>query len=799
MSKRPTLPVPGLHDVSNLSLLTPLQFGTKSETLARMEGRLVHARVLPQICATVKQWRETAPQIIEAVKLRGWLKIPLIVRSSAQSEDSSSESLAGKYVSVPNVMGEQGLQAAFETVIASFDAQHDADQVFIQPMLTGVKLSGVAFTREPTTGGAHYVINYDDHSGSTTSVTSGATNKVRTYYYFKGSQIAPQPALAPLLQALHELGVLFAHDRLDVEFALSNQNELYILQVRPLVLRSEPRLDEHTHAEVLRLIQKRVAEVSKPHPYLYGDRSVFGVMPDWNPAEIIGIRPRPLALSLYKELVTDSIWAYQRDNYGYKNLRSFPLLLSFFGLPYIDVRVSFNSFIPADVSPELSNKLANHYINRLLTYPNYHDKVEFEIIYSCYTLDLPQRLEALRAHDFAEQDIASFAESLRVLTNNIISGENGLWRKDAERIKELEARLDAIRSSELDASSKIYWLIEDCKRYGTLPFAGLARAGFIAVQLLKSLVSVGILSHREYDCFMNSLDTISSCMGKDFARLSRSAFLAQYGHLRPGTYDLLSPRYDEAPERYFDWEHTPPPPDADRRKQDFALSLGQIRAIEDLLKQHRLEHDVLGLFDFIKGAIEGREYSKFVFTKSLSEVLSLFGQLAEEHGYAKERASYADISIIRKLYGSSDDVAFTLGQSIAEGEAAYAVTTNLTLPPLITCPDDVMAFELPQCEPNFVTLNKALGPALQLPAPHEQLHGAILFIPSADPGYDWIFSHGIAGFVTMYGGANSHMAIRAGELGIPAVIGAGETLFNKWASGKMLDMDCANRLVRILR
>ena len=110
-----------------------------------------------------------------------------------------------------------------------------------------------------------------------------------------------------------------------------------------------------------------------------------------------------------------------------------------------------------------------------------------------------------------------------------------------------------------------------------------------------------------------------------------------------------------------------------------------------------------------------------------------------------------------------------------------------------------MAFELPQCEPNFVTLSKAVGPVVQLPAPHEKLHGAILLIPSADPGYDWIFSHGIAGFVTMYGGANSHMAIRAGELGIPAVIGAGETLFNKWASAKMLDMNCANRLVRILR
>jgi hypothetical protein len=72
-------------------------------------------------------------------------------------------------------------------------------------------------------------------------------------------------------------------------------------------------------------------------------------MPDWNPAKIIGVKPKKLALSLYKELVTDNVWAYQRDNYGYKNLRSHPLLVSFLGVPFIDVRVDFNSFIPKNL------------------------------------------------------------------------------------------------------------------------------------------------------------------------------------------------------------------------------------------------------------------------------------------------------------------------------------------------------------------------------------------------------------------------------------------------------------------
>ncbi len=52
---------------------------------------------------------------------------------------------------------------------------------------------------------------------------------------------------------------------------------------------------------------------------------------------------------------------------------------------------------------------------------------------------------------------------------------------------------------------------------------------------------------------MASVDTVGSRIGHDFAHLTKAEFLARYGHLRPGTYDILSPRYDEAPDLYFDW------------------------------------------------------------------------------------------------------------------------------------------------------------------------------------------------------------------------------------------------------
>ena len=193
-----------------------------------------------------------------------------------------------------------------------------------------------------------------------------------------------------------------------------------------------------------------------------GKRTVWGIMPDWNPAEIIGVRPKPLALSLYRDLITDSIWAYQRHNYGYRNLRSFPLMPHFFGLPYIDVRVSFNSFVPADLEEKLANRLVDYYIDRLLSKPNLHDKVEFEIVFSCYTLDLKDRLQKLDQANFSKTEIDHLSDSLRRLTNRIVDNKHGLWLKDQERLKTLKERSETyyciqtlIQSNEFTGSSRI--------------------------------------------------------------------------------------------------------------------------------------------------------------------------------------------------------------------------------------------------------------------------------------------------------------------------------------------------------
>lgn len=776
--------------------------GTKSETLQKLYGKLSCAEVLPQVSFTVGEWQNNSANVWHRVRSRfsegDKTGQGLIVRSSALNEDTALESQAGKFESVGNVIGQENFIQAVNRVVASFDDDNKENQVLVQPMLKGVKYCGVAFTLDPNTLGNYYVINYDG-TGSTSSITSGSGEEASLLYVFKGQGREAAGGFTDMLCAtLKELEELFGQENLGVEFAVTEDGELYIFQVRALCINGLPAEYSKQEKE-LRQIELKIEGQQRKKPFLCGDKAIYGVMPDWNPAEMIGIRPKPLAMSLYQEIITDNIWAYQRDNYGYRNLRSFPLMVDFCGLPYIDVRVSFNSFVPAELEEGISEKLVNYYIDRLVEDPSKHDKVEFDIVFTCYTLDLPERIQVLGSYGFTEEEICKIVGSLRNLTNRIIHHESGLWRKDYAKIEVLGQRCEEILASDMDNIEKVYWLLEDCKRYGTLPFAGLARAAFIAVQMLRSMVDKGILSEEDYQLFMNDVNTVSSNMGQDFARLSRQGFLDKYGHLRPGTYDITSQRYDEAPDLYFNWAEEGT--EAKEKKAGFRLSLGQMHNLAEALKKNGLNDNILELMDFIKSVIEGREYGKFIFTKNLSKALQIIGEIGMGYGISREECAYANIQAIRELYASTRDVASNLKESITRGKERYGMTKGIILPPLIRNPSEVWQFHYPDTEPNFITLGLTKGEVVALEGEIEEkeIEGRILLIPSADPGYDWIFAHGILGFITKYGGANSHMAIRAGELGIPAVVGAGAKRFEQYKKAVILEIDALAKKVTILK
>ena len=290
------------------------RLGTKAETLAQIYQKLNYAKVLPQFTFTVDEWRHSQERIRKEFSAFEWHE-SVIVRSSSLSEDTQQSSEAGKYESVADVSGEEAFQKAAETVIASYDDDNTANQVLVQPMLSDVRICGVVFTLDPNTMGNYYVINYDDH-GSTSAITSGQGTRNKLYYRFKESeneQIQKQPEeMNRLCQALHELELFFGQDNLDVEFAFAGK-ELYILQVRSLCVQ-RVKADIEAQKRELELIRRKIRQEQCEKPFLCGKTTVYSVMTDWNPAEMIGIRPKPLALSLYREIITDNVWAYQRES-----------------------------------------------------------------------------------------------------------------------------------------------------------------------------------------------------------------------------------------------------------------------------------------------------------------------------------------------------------------------------------------------------------------------------------------------------------------------------------------------------
>lgn len=765
----------------------------KCRVLAALSGRVKMARILPQQAFTVADWRAKPDSILDVLMAQDFAKGPMIVRSSAAGEDSKASSQAGAYESVLNVMGRMGAKAAIEQVMASYPSGGRAeDMIFVQPMLTRTRVSGVAFTCDPNNGAPYYVVDYTEDD-DTTVITGGKSNKGRTLYAHHARSNDVTGSMEPVIALCRELQDITGEEFLDIEFGISADGALYLFQVRPLCLTGLTPASP-VHEETLREAAALIQRVNTNKPYVAGKNTLLGNMPDWNPAEMIGLRPRPLALSMYKEMITDRIWAYQRDKYGYKNLRSVPLLYSLAGCPFIDVRASFYSFIPKMVPAGLSSRLVDYYIAKLEENPELHDKVEFDIVFSCYTPSTPEKIKVLADHGFSDSDRAELLLALRELTNRMTHTESGEWRVDRGKIDILKQRQKKIKSGDFSAFDKIFWYAEDCKRYGTLPFAGLARAAFVATQFLKSLVDEGVFTSERHNAFWQSLETIGGNLKRDLAFLDRDTFLSRYGHLRPGTYDILSESYEEAPDKYFDWKS---PDAAPHPATPFQLTPAEDRNLQNLLDAHGLQHTSESLLRFFKAAIEGREYGKFVFSWSINEILKEMLTLAGAHGLTREDCSFVNFQTLLGAYSYSEPMEKLLARSIAAGREQYDTTLQISLPHLLRGPDDLWVFEQHNSTPNFITHGKVHGRTVFVDqnTSHHDLKDVIALITNADPGYDWILGAGIKGFITCYGGPNSHMAVRAQELGLPAVIGVGERLFQKWSQARSLEIDCAARRV----
>jgi hypothetical protein len=730
----------------------------------------------------------------------------VIVRSSASSEDGNVTSHAGAFLSVPNVSASdrEHLQAVIDDVIASYtkrcipsDDDGADDQVIIQRMIERVSLSGVLFTQDPSTGAPYYVINYDDQTGSTDAVTSGTSYHNRTLYVYRDAvEQLSSPRFARLLRAVQEIEALVDSTSLDIEFALDHEWNVEIFQVRRI---TTPPASGHDLPGQIGDALSRVSTVlrdrcSRGEQYADGNLlgRIFGGMPDWNPAEMIGTTPLPLAYSLYRKLITERAWRVARGRMGYKQRSGVELMVSLAGQPYIDVAESFHSYLPAVLPDEIGAKLVRAWLGRLRHNHHLHDKIEFDVAVTVLTPDFSRRAEHQFPDALTATELDIFKRSLRTMTNRLLRGEVASIDDQRRLIDRLARHRHALvhRSAKpsLDAVST---LLDDAIEHGTIPFAILARHGFIATSFLMSLASEGALSQERVDTFLRTIPTVAGELINDLRRvacgeIAEEAVIDKYGHLRPGTYDILSLRYDRRKEmlRWMPSEPDHAPPVA-----PFELTRAESRAIEALLSASGLAISVDALFTYITQAIQGREYAKFVFTHNVSDALEILAAWGHDHGLSRQQLSYLDITDILNRDPHDAALPSDLQERSDRGRRQHAVTHSLRLPFLITRLSDLVIVPLQIAAPNYVTRKRVKGQIARLTGTAVDpsvIDHRIVAIECADPGFDWIFARPVLGLVTKYGGINSHMAIRCAEFGLPAAIGCGEQVFDRIVKSSQL-------------
>jgi glutamine kinase len=739
----------------------------------------------------------------------------LAIRSSASGEDSIIESLAGEYDSLLNVdsnntnLVSEGIDRVIRSYGRKKNSTNELDHVMVQEMVLNTTMSGVVFTHDLNTGAPYYVINYDDQSGLTDTVTSGSGEYAnRTLYVHRDSiDSLKSERFTRLLLAVQELEVVMESQFLDIEFALGEGLTPHLLQVRAITTHPNWNRSVTKHInETLQGLQKFVIHRLKKLTGVYGRTTVLGQMPDWNPVEMIGRAPRRLSASLYQKLITDSVWRVARSIMGYSVPCGQPLMVTLAGQPFIDTRLSFHSYIPKSTPSVVAEKLVDHWVEKLKSYPELHDKVEFRVAITTYSFDFDKKVEDLIGDVLNSTEKKEFKRAHLEQTMRLIKGDGkGSIDKALNKIKTLEAKQESYDCIELqDNISFLFTMIDDCINLGTIPFSILARHGFIAQTILLSLNQQGVITHDEIVQIQASVKTVASELVDDInlfqlGPLSRDEFMKKYGHLRPGTYDIMSQRYDKM-------DNLSITNNLKQKKQpfkEFAFTQIQQDEINNLLRKDGFNNfSASDLLSYIKQAIYSREYSKFIFTRTVSDMLELIASFAENNNLSRDEISHVSIDFMLDMTKNSNinNIEDLLRKVSEKGVEKHNVSAAIRLPQLLTDKTGVYVIPFQVSHPNFITHKKVIAQCAVLESDTDKLslNKKIVLIEGADPGYDWIFSHNIAGLITKYGGVNSHMTIRCAEFGIPAAIGCGEQRFNSFLRSNRLHLDCAAGLIKPL-
>lgn len=775
---------------------------TKANTLYAMKNLITHARIEKMYILRVKDYQEDRGTVCKEIQER-FEGRRIVVRSSSSHEDGLKASNAGHYKSILDVDSASinEIQKSIDEVIRSYEDDMTSvaeEQILIQRQAVDVCVSGVVFTRDLRENRPYYLVNFDD-LGSTDRVTSGRGGRM-LWIARDVKQEQLELRWQRLLLAVQEVEHIIEGIPLDIEFAIDSANQVILFQVRPLAAANyhTASVDE---VEFYQCKQQMKEEYEKRLDVLSGQPMKLSDMAFWNPSEIIGSNPRPLDYSLYRRIITHRAWNEGLRPLGYCALDE-DLMYQVGNKPYINLNYSFYSLIPEALPKKLAEKLVNYYHGRLQEDWSAHDKIEFEIVFSCYDFMTERNSRKLLEYGFTETERYQIVSELKKLTLNAIHRQKALLDQDKSSINILEFTRAEIEKIGVNCNNikelieTVKWLLEAITRYGTPQFARQARMAFMARAFLRSLVEAGYCTQSEIDRFMQSITTVSTEFNEDFAaysdgQMSKEEFDSKYGHLRSGTYDIRTERYDNMNFRPVSIKNRPVGINKNRRVN--------LEALPQALMDSGINLPADAFQEFLISAIEQREYFKFEFTRSLSLVIEWIRKLGRLMGFRLDELSFLTIEDMEDYDRDFDveELHEAWAALVQERHRAFRLNRSILLPEVILSSGSIDVIPVYEARPNFITSKRVAGEVVLLEEEQNvDLTGKIVAVPQADPGYEWIFTKNIKGFITKYGGAASHMAIRCAEFDIPAAIGCGARIYDMVSKMNYLELDCRNGTIQ---
>ncbi|MGA2417689.1 MAG: PEP/pyruvate-binding domain-containing protein [Candidatus Staskawiczbacteria bacterium] len=692
------------------------------------------------------------------------------VRSSAAQEDSANASFAGMYATklrVPATVHDVRVAVdeisasgtGKEEVISHYAANRSIElvdsgvSVVVQEMVEA-DMSGVVFSHSLAEPDGYYVVSVSSGTGET--IVGGASNgKLIRIVRGVNPEDLKDAWLQHLVGAMMAIEQHFQSASLDVEFAF-RRGTLYILQCRPITTVQTAAVGIEQGKKILRRIESLNSSVTVDFS---GD--VLGDMIDINPRELLGASPTLLDISIFRHLFADRIVEQVRRDMGYDPL-GIGLIRVVAGKPYASMRATAFSFRPCGIPDRIYERIVGVYRDKLIKNPSLQSRVEFDL----YAMSVGDKLERIMAEarlDDCDKDVVRDAfVRIDSVFRNVSESYSGTFEAD---VQDYEQRTASLGDAPLNT-------ILEHVATGTEMFVRMARLAFYWKNKFEEMHPRESLN----DLIAGHIHSVNGQMRADLVAcrngvITRDTLVQRYGHLCPGQFSVFGEFYADDPDNYL---------------------FAQMERAE-VVKLEKRPHTFEDTAEFknVITFMQAREQMKFLFAQSLHLFATKLKRQLAQRGISRQDASclsWEELNV--RLVGSSNL------KASREDDFPPVLLPDVIIPGLT----DLRVITFAEANPSYITKSvvKARVCVLEHQRVKTDVKNALVLLPNADPGYDFLFHSGAAGIITKVGGPASHMCIRAIELQMPACIGCGESMYQMLASAHGAILDCVSRQIVVL-